>query len=235
MRKLSAFAFSFGLMISVAGCSSWDDSFFTSHSDDAPLLDPPALALTIGHGALLRGAGEEDGAASMEDWRRAAEAGDRDAQYQLATAYRVGIAGAPDAETAAAWYAKAAVGGNASAQRHLGYMYAMGEGVARDALTAYVWMNIAAANLAPGWEHGQAVANREIVARELSADEIAEAHRLSGQWAAAGAPAPAETDTAATIENFIIEAEFGTEFGSEFEAEIEELGFLGSVDVLTAI
>jgi len=46
-----------------------------------------------------------------------------------------------------------------------------------------MWLNLAVINLPPGWEHDQAVANREQVADVMLPIEIAAAHLLAQQWA----------------------------------------------------
>jgi TPR repeat protein len=61
-----------------------------------------------------------------------AEQGDSAAQFKLASAYLMGLCGAPDPEAGLKWYSAAEVHENPSAQHHLGYMYAMGEGVEQD-------------------------------------------------------------------------------------------------------
>ncbi len=231
MRNIRTVIISSGLLFAVAGCTSSGNDFFASPWNDSASPDAPnsaqvdeqarapRLALTVSHGAVLRNdSGMISQEKHMKSLRQAAEDGDSSAQFKLASAHRIGLAGAPDAEAAVDWYGQAAARGNASAQHHLGYMYAMGEGVARDLVTAYKWLNLAAVNLPPGWEHNQAVANREIVAREMRPAEIAEAHRLTREWMAAGAPAPARTAGDISV-----------------EVDFQELGFLDSLDLRTPI
>jgi len=50
----------------------------------------------------------------------------------IASAYLMGLYGAPDPEAGLKWYSAAEVHENPSAQHHLGYMYAMAEGVEQD-------------------------------------------------------------------------------------------------------
>jgi len=186
----------------------------------------PRLALSVGHGAVLRDVSGYTGdgdpqAMAMKMWRQKAENGDAMAQFKLASAYRMGLNGAPDPEAALKWYGEAAARDNASAQHHLGYMYAMADGASRDLVTAYKWLNLAVANLPPGWEHNQAVANREHVARELRPAEIAEAHSQTRQWVRAKGPAS--------------KPEFDqTAGGIAIEVEFQELGFLENLDPFTA-
>jgi hypothetical protein len=62
-----------------------------------------------------------------ESYKKAAEAGNVEAQYQLANLYARGYAGIPkDNEEAFKWYQKAAENGNAKAQLRLGFCYDTG-------------------------------------------------------------------------------------------------------------
>jgi TPR repeat protein len=59
----------------------------------------------------------------------------------------------------------------------LGMLYATGRDVATDLVVAHKWFNLAAARGNP-----LALAHRVELAREMSADQIAEAQRLAREW-----------------------------------------------------
>ncbi len=81
------------------------------------------------------------------------------------------------------WYRLAAEQGHAEAQAILGIMYAEGEGVPQDYVLAYKWLNLAAAEGDAAW--GSAAELRDIVASEMTPEQIAEAQRLAREWMAA--------------------------------------------------
>jgi len=67
--------------------------------------------------------------------------------------------------------------GSADALFELGMLYATGRDVAADLVTAHKWFNLAAAR-----GNREALAHRVELAREMSADQIAEAQRLAREW-----------------------------------------------------
>ena len=72
---------------------------------------------------------------------------------------------------------KGAEQGDAKAQHNLGVCYAFGLGVAKDDVIAYMWYNLAAAS---GHESGKK--GRDLLAKRMTAEKIAEAQRLSRDW-----------------------------------------------------
>lgn len=79
------------------------------------------------------------------DWYlKAAEEGDKDAQYKLATAYYQGWGVPQDDVEAARWYRQAAEQGHAEAQHELGAIYHQGRGVKRNETEAVKWYRMAA-------------------------------------------------------------------------------------------
>ena len=82
-----------------------------------------------------------------------------------------------DAAMAAAWYRRAAEQGYAYAQGNLGVMYDNGRGVPEDLVYAYMWFNLAAAQ---GNEN--ASNNKEVIAKRMTREQIAEAQKLSREW-----------------------------------------------------
>ncbi|HDX8364751.1 MULTISPECIES: sel1 repeat family protein [Aeromonas] len=72
---------------------------------------------------------------------------------------------------------QAAEQGDYFAQFRLGEMYAKGRGVAQDHELAYVWYSVAAAN-----DWGDAVAERDTAAKELTPAVLADAQTLAGEY-----------------------------------------------------
>lgn len=84
---------------------------------------------------------------------------------------------------AAKWFQLAAEQGDAAAQFNLGALYGMGRGVTQDNLRAFMWSDIAAQKL-KGEQGRQAAENREITARILSAEQVAQAEEMARQCVA---------------------------------------------------
>jgi hypothetical protein len=59
----------------------------------------------------------------------------------------------------------------------LGMLYATGRDVATDLVTAHKWFNLAAAR-----GNASALARRIELAREMSAEQVAEAQKLAREW-----------------------------------------------------
>ena len=88
----------------------------------------------------------KDSFEAVKWYRKAAEQGHADAQYNLGLAYRYGRGVPKDDAEAVKWYWKAAEQGDAEAQGNLGSMYFNGTGVSKDAIEGLAWSNIAAAS-----------------------------------------------------------------------------------------
>lgn len=71
--------------------------------------------------------------------RRAAEAGDRLAQFEIGERFSTGKGAPRDAARAARWFERAAAQGYAPAQFRLASLYERGQGVSRDLARAKVW------------------------------------------------------------------------------------------------
>lgn len=87
-----------------------------------------------------------DYAAAVRAWRTQADAGDRDAQFNLGLAYENGLGVAADAREAAHWYREAAEQEDRQAQAYLAEMYSKGLGIPRDDREALAWYRRAAEN-----------------------------------------------------------------------------------------
>ena len=106
-----------------------------------------------------------------------AQAGDPEAQYNLATLYRGGKGVERNLELAFSWTCMAAEQGIALAQTRLGVAYGSGEGVAADPIEAHKWLLIA--------ESGGDVlarANLEYSRSLLNLLQIKEASRRADKW-----------------------------------------------------
>lgn len=97
-------------------------------------------AFDLGARAALAG----DYAGAMAHWLPLAEAGDRDAQYNVGNLHDRGL-GLPEDDLAAIdWYGRAAAQGSVEAMVNLGMLYEAGRGVARDMTAAAEWFRRAA-------------------------------------------------------------------------------------------
>jgi len=72
------------------------------------------------------------------------------------------------------WNRLAATQGDAPAQLNLGVMYANGKGVVRDYVRAHMWFNLAALKGST-----DAVKSRDIIAKRMNNQQIAEAQKLT--------------------------------------------------------
>ena len=132
-----------------------------------------------------RGRGPRADTAEAVKWfRRAADGGDAAARFYLGVMFAEGRGVPQDYEQAAIWYQRAADLGDAQALYNLGLAYAQGEGVAQDVVKAHMLLNVAAARFPPseGSRRTAAVSSRDVVAKEMSAEQIAEAQRLAREW-----------------------------------------------------
>jgi TPR repeat protein len=117
---------------------------------------PPAAAPSVQHGepkamestepgrVKARGGVPEEVPQSAEWYRKAAEQGDADAQFNLGNMYTQGDGVPKDLAEAVKWYQKAAEQGSAKAQFNLGLRHAFGEGVPKDSAEAVKWYRKAA-------------------------------------------------------------------------------------------
>jgi TPR repeat protein len=125
-----------------------------------------------------------DYATALRLWRPLAEQGDAEAQNNLGFAYADGQGVPQDYAEAVKWYRLAAEQGNAIAQYSLGFQYDKGQGVPQDYVQAHMWYNLAASRFsASEAEHrNKAIKNRDIVARNMTPAQIAEAQKLAREW-----------------------------------------------------
>jgi hypothetical protein len=80
-------------------------------------------------------------------------------------------------EEAVTYFRMAAEAGDSDAQASLGLAYLAGRGVAKDLQQAYFWLELAAVK-----GEDIAIKTRDLAAKEMSAEQIAEAKRLAREW-----------------------------------------------------
>ncbi len=115
-------------------------------------------------------------------YRLAADGGYDKAQFNLALMYNNGTGVTQDYAEAMKWFRLAAEQGDALAQYNLGVMYGNKNGVSQDYVQAHMWLNIAASHLPPGEVRDLAVSNRDLVEKQMTPEQIAEAQRLAREW-----------------------------------------------------
>ncbi len=113
----------------------------------------------------------------MQNLIQAAEQGDARAQHDLGNMYEAGRGVAQDFAEAKRWYGMAADQGDSSAQTNLGLMYVKGEGVPEDYVLAHMWWSLAASQ-----GNETATNSLDIVADNMTPDQIAEAEKLAREW-----------------------------------------------------
>ena len=123
----------------------------------------------------LKGQGVTQDYAEAVTWYRLAVAqGDARAQFNLGNMYGKGQGVAQDYAEAVKWYRLAAERGIANAQNNLGWMYSTGQGVTQDYVRAHLWLNLGAASGA-----ANSVKNRDMVARKMTSQQIAQAQKMA--------------------------------------------------------
>ena len=139
------------------------------------------MGLAHKYGRFVR----QDHAASLQWFRKAAEQGFVDAQFNLGRIYgpadglyRRSRAAPEDYGEAAKWLGKAAAQGHTPAQIKLAELYASGGyGLDRDYVQAYLWTSVAA-------ESGSEPARKQLASytSRMSEAQIAEAKELARTW-----------------------------------------------------
>ena len=110
---------------------------------------------------------------------RAADQGIAAAQCRLGALYLVGDGVAQDDAEAVKWLRRAAEQDDEDAQSLLGGMYAEGRGVLQDLSSAYMWLSLSAA---AGVQDAQRAL--DLVARQMTPQQIAEAKEVVCEWEA---------------------------------------------------
>jgi TPR repeat protein len=119
----------------------------------------------------------KDASKALYWYRKAAEAGDPVGQVKLGNRYYHGEGMPKDFSKAVDWWKKSAAQGNSEAQGMLATAYTLGHGVPYDQVLAYAWSNL---SIAAG--NTELSGLRESIEKELGAEALAEAQRLSSEW-----------------------------------------------------
>lgn len=178
----------------IAGAADFDKGLTAARSGDyaaalqefRPLAEQGDATAQYNLGGMYAsGDGVPQNDAEAVTWyRKAAEQGDATAQNNLGVMYDNGQGVPQDYAKTAQWYRRAAEQGDASAQFKLGLMYYKGTGVTRNPVMVYVVSNLAAAQ-----EDKKAREVRDIIAKTLSREQIAEGQRMASEWRV-GTPLP---------------------------------------------
>lgn len=125
-----------------------------------------------------------DHSEAVKWFRRAADQDDNAARFYLGVMFSEGQGVPQDYAEAAKWYRLAADRGDAQAQYNLGLSYAKGEAGELDNVSAHMWFNLAAAHFPPSdaASRSAAVNNRDLVAKKMTPDQIAEAQKRAREW-----------------------------------------------------
>ena len=111
----------------------------------------------------------------------AASQGHSHAAASLGVMYQNGLGVPQNDGEAVRLYRRGADQGSAFAQFYLGVMHYEARGVPQDYLAAYMWLSLAAAQ-ASDEDRDFFVAERDVVAAEMTPEQIAEAQRLAREW-----------------------------------------------------
>jgi uncharacterized protein len=110
-------------------------------------------------------------------YRLAAEQGLSASQNELGQLFKTGLGAPQNYAEAIKWFRITAERGDDNGQALLAEMYAQGLGVPRNYLNAYFWLSLSAAQ-----GNKLALHNLEVVAKKMTAAQIAEAQRLAAEW-----------------------------------------------------
>ncbi len=150
-------------------------------------LGPPAGAadarVTFEQAVRYDLGGEGSAALAFSAYRRAAQAGLPEAEFNVGVMLDSGRGVAPDLAQAATWYARAALHGNRRAAYNLGQLYENGEGVPRNADLARAWFavsDLAAARARLAALRAQAPAGAPLAAPSGTAPEAGAADLVNG-------------------------------------------------------
>ena len=140
-------------------------------AQNAPQGGSEADAFSAGARAALAGQYPD----AFGHWQPLADAGDRDAQYNLGNLYDRGL-GVPENDLAAIdWYGRAAQQGSVEAMVNLGMVYEAGRGVSRDMAQAVDWFRRAA-------EAGNSLAQYKLGEILSTGDGVAQDLQEAAQW-----------------------------------------------------
>ncbi len=105
-----------------------------------------------------------------------------DAFYNLGLMYANGDGVDQDWAEAVRWYRLAADRGQADAENSLGLRYEKGQGIDKDLVEAYKWFALSLDHTNRPADRAMAIANRDRVAKLMTAEQIAEAQNAVAAW-----------------------------------------------------
>ncbi len=114
---------------------------------------------------------------SLADWRKLADHGDAEAQFQMGVRYHNGEGVQQDDVQAVQWFLRSAEQGHVDAQSHLGAYYWAGRGVPEDLSQAYFWSDIA---LAGGDENSRS--RLQGLTSQMTREQVAAASQQADAW-----------------------------------------------------
>lgn len=113
-------------------------------------------------------------------YSEASKGGDADAAMEVGLALYEGRGVIQDYYKGAERLEHAAKCGLSQAQYHLGNAYSTGQGVRKDLAQAYMWLNVAAST--PAGALVPAAERRDLLAAQMTAEQVAEAQRMSRKF-----------------------------------------------------
>lgn len=118
-----------------------------------------------------------DFAEALTHWRPLAEAGSREAQFNLGLIYEKGLGLEADPQQAVGWYRRSAEANFAQAQYKLASIYETGRGVPEDPVVAYAWYSAAGAQ-----KYADSRKRKKKVAKRLTPHDLAQAELMVREW-----------------------------------------------------
>lgn len=129
------------------------------------------------------GRGVDQDFAEAKAWfEKAAAQNQPDGLYNLGLMYANGEGVPQDYATAVKWYRQAADRGQSDAQNSLGLRYKKGEGIGQDYVQAYKWFVLSLAHASRPADRAMAIANRDAIAKLMTAEQVAEAENQARAW-----------------------------------------------------
>ena len=185
--------------------------WFRLAAEQGVLLAQGSLGFKYANG---RGVPQAD-AEAVRWYRLAAEQGNAFAQFYLGLSYSNGRGVPQDDAEAVRWYRLAAEQGQAGALNNLGLAYGTGRGVPQDYVAAHMWYNLAASR-STGEDRELSVRNRDLVAAQMTPEDLSEAQRRAREWDAASRLFPTDDSTRTSSENPSVDSP-DFEYGEESE------------------
>lgn len=186
----SRFAFAVVLSILCLAVPAWADfqagmeandreDYATALREWRPLAEQGDALAQYNLGVLYRkGRGvPQDDVQARKWYAKAAAQGQAKAQFNLGTLYFNGEGGSKDYQQALRWFRLAADQGEALAQTKIAIMYDDGQGVPHDRVQAYKWYSLAATS-----GDKPAPILRDLLAKQMTPAQIAEAQKLAKEW-----------------------------------------------------